>query len=99
MAASHPNETTIEGRLHAALAERDAALTALAKERALVNALRLALQRRGEPVPPHYPLDAALDAPPLRYVVADALNDRAKTALGPVHDAVKALAERWSRST
>jgi hypothetical protein len=83
----------LEVRLEQAVRERDQALTECARVRAELDALRLALQRRGEPEPPLYPDSAAPGlAPPLRYVVADSLNDAVKGVLGPLHRFVRA---RW----
>lgn len=83
-----------EQRLRQALEERDRALAALARERTLVNALRLARERQGEPTPPVYPAEAGLGDPPLRYQVVDAANERVKTLVAPLHRLVKRLVER-----
>ena len=78
-------------RMEAALRERDDALTALAKERERNNTLRLHLDQLGEPEPPHYPLEADPNSPPLRYVVADEINNRLKKTLKPLHNGLKRL--------
>lgn len=89
------SESELEARLGQAERERDQAISELARVRAELDALRLALDRRGEPEPPLYPNSAAPDLePPLRYVVADSINDAVKGLLGPLHRLVRA---RWSR--
>lgn len=74
-------------RLHAALAERDAALEELSRVRADLAALRLATLSAGEAEPQRYPPGTAPGAPPLRYVVAD----RVHSALGPLARAARTL--------
>jgi hypothetical protein len=80
-----------DSRLLEALAERDRALTDLAKERALTNALKLKLEHVGEPSVPLYPPSAGYGPTPLRYRVADRANEVAKVVLGPVHRLAKRL--------
>ena len=66
-------------RLDRAERERDDALQRLGLARAELDALRLALQSKGEPEPPLYPSTAVAGAPPpLRYVAVDKLNDTLK---------------------
>ena len=67
-------------RLDAALEERDAALTALARVQAELDQLRLQLLSADEPEPPNYPASAEPGNPPLRYLMVD-----------EVHSAVKRL--------
>lgn len=81
-------------RLREALEARDQALAALAKERALVNALRLTADAVGEPEPLAYPPEAGLGPPPLRYVLVDAANERVKSVVAPLHHLVKRLIDR-----
>lgn len=81
-------------RLREALEERDQALTSLARERALVNALRLARERADEPTPPVYPAHVGLEEPPLRYQMIDAAHDRVKSLVAPLHRLVRRLAAR-----
>src|SRR4051794_33981465 len=64
-----------EGRLKAALDDRDHALLELARERELVNTLRLSAQFQAEANPTVYPSAVGPDGPPLRYVVADRLSE------------------------
>jgi hypothetical protein len=69
--------------LRRAYEERDQALQRLAEARAELDALRRSLENRGEEEPPLYPDDTAAGLPPpLRYVIADALNGVVKKALG-----------------
>lgn len=75
-------------------AERDEALAALARERVLVNALRLALRHAGIEEPPQYPRPTTPGEPPLRYRVADALNDGRKRVLAPVREALESALGR-----
>lgn len=96
-AAAPSSPKSLEQRLEAALRERDAALTALAKERALVNALRLAAARRNEPEPPDYPPAAGPGEAPLRYVLADEANATLKNLLGPLHRGVKGVLKARTR--
>jgi hypothetical protein len=88
-----PSLADLETALAEARRERDEALLALARERELTNALRLQLRAPAADVP-RYPTGTGLGPPPLRYVVADRLNDSAKTALGPVHRVAKSLLGR-----
>jgi hypothetical protein len=88
------SEGSLEERLRQALAERDQALLELARARADLDALHLAIKRSGEPEPRPYPISAGLEGPALRYVLADALNDTVKPLLGPVHRALRAAVER-----
>lgn len=93
MRADMSSAGEFEARLEQAERERDQAITELARVRAELDALRLALDRRGEPEPPLYPNSAAPDLePPLRYVAVDLLNDTVKGLLGPLHRLVRA---RW----
>lgn len=94
--ATEDDASALRERLEAAIAERDLALTALAKERELTNALRLGARNRGEPDPPPYPRSAGLGAPPLRYVLADAANDVLKAWVGPLQRVAKRLAKTVS---
>lgn len=87
------DEGDLEGRLREALAERDAALLALAKERTLTSDLRLSLRSADESEPPRYPLSSGVGPPPLRYVVVDKANDSLKTLLGPLHGGARRLAD------
>ncbi len=89
--SSPARRPSLEERLAQALQERDAALAALAQERAVVNALRLASARRGEPEPKDYPVAAGPGEAPLRYVLADEANDTLKAFLGPLHRGVKGV--------
>lgn len=76
-------------RLELAERERDKALLELGHARAELDALRRALESRGEPEPPLYPNTAAPGlAPPLRYVLVDALH-------GAVKGVIKQLSQRW----
>lgn len=84
-----------ERRLEAALRERDEALLALATERERSNALRLRLERLGEPEPPRYPTHAGIGPTPLRYVVVDRLNESIKGVLGPLHGPLKRAVARF----
>lgn len=88
--------SALERRLDEAVAERDAALAALAREREGAQALRLAAAAQGEPEPKPYPKSAGPEAPPLRYVVADSVNDGLKRFLAPLRQGAKALAA-WGR--
>lgn len=83
----------VEDRLREALAERDAALLALAKERTLTSDLRLHLRAAGESEPPRYPLSSGVGPPPLRYVAVDRANDSLKVLLGPLHGGARRLAD------
>jgi hypothetical protein len=83
----------LEAALVEARRERDEALLALATERELTNALRLQLRQPPIEVA-RYPAGTGLGPPPLRYELADKLNDSAKKALGPVHRAAKSLLGR-----
>lgn len=72
----------IDARIAAAIEERDTALTQLAQARAELDALKLALQRRGEEAPPVYPAGTNPAAvPPRRYVLADRVWRVAKRGL------------------
>ncbi len=86
-----PGPDPAQARLAEALAERDQALTALARAREELEALRLALRERGEPVP-----DAPASAGelPLRYLLADRANDQVKGLLGPLHGLARRLLAR-----
>jgi hypothetical protein len=86
--ATGPGEA---GRLQEALAARDAALLELAQEKERTNALRLWARAAGEVDPVRYPGEVGPDGAPLRYVVADRLNDGFKRLLGPLHERGKAL--------
>lgn len=81
----------LERELESALQERDRALGLLSDARTEVNALRMLLQRQGAPEPVEVN-SAGREALPLRYRLADAVNDAAKRVLGPAHAAVKGLA-------
>ena len=79
----------------------EGALLELAREREKVSSLRLGLP----PAPateasPNYPASATPGAPPLRYVLVDAANERITRYLGPVQrlakTALKAL-NGWSK--
>ncbi len=83
-----------ERELREARRERDEALTALARERELTNALRLQLRDDQQGEVPRYPTGTGLGPPPLRYQLVDSLNASAKLALGPVHGAAKKLLSR-----
>lgn len=83
----------LELRLREALAERDAALLALAKERALSSELRLRLRAADEAEPPRYPLSSGVGPPPLRYVAVDKANASIKALLGPLHGGARRLAD------
>jgi hypothetical protein len=88
-------EEALAGRLERAERERDRALTELARARAELDALRLALKTRGEPEPPLYPNTAAPGLePPFRYLAVDTLNDAVKRLLGPLHRRLKGLSGR-----
>lgn len=87
----------LESALDQARQERDDALAALAQERELTNALRLQLRHQGEPAVPRFPAGTGLGPAPLRYKLADSLNDSAKRALGPVHSAAKKLLNRGGK--
>lgn len=63
---------------------------ALARERELVNALRLSYPAGAEPALKEYPPSVGPGEPPLRYRVADALSDGLKKYLGPVHHSARA---------
>lgn len=89
-----PGKATPTDELTAARRERDEALAALARERELVNALRLQLKNRGEPDVPHFPPGTAPGKPPLRYELADRINESAKKALAPVHFVARRLLDR-----
>lgn len=86
-----PPKEDLKAELAAARAERDEALAALARERELTNSLRLQLRNAGQAETPRYPAGTGLGAPPLRYELADKLNNSAKRALGPVHQAARRL--------
>ncbi len=74
---------SMSDELRRAYQERDEALQRLAEARAELDALRRALENRGEKEPPLYPEGTAAGlTPPLRYVIADALNGAVKKALG-----------------
>lgn len=87
------SSSSLEAALVEARRERDEALLALAKERELTNALRLQLRQPPLEVA-RYPAGTGLGPPPLRYELADKLNDSAKRALGPVHRAARSLLGR-----
>lgn len=82
--------------LSAALQARDEALAALADARAELNALRLRMAHPGEPAPGTWNA-AGRQALPLRYRVADGVNDRLRSVLGPRHASTKALLDRLRR--
>ena len=75
------------------LAERDQSLLALSRERSLTNALRLAAASSGEVDPPNFPTAAGPGEPPLRYVLADKVNDRLKILLAPMHQLLRDIAD------
>ena len=77
----------------AALSERDRALLALSRERSLTNALRLAAASSGEVDPPNFPTAAGPGEPPLRYVLADKVNDRLKILFAPMHQLLRDIAD------
>jgi hypothetical protein len=91
-----PSPAALETALADARRERDEALMLLAKERELTNALRLQLRQPAADIP-RYPTGTGLGPPPLRYELADKLNDSAKKALGPVHRAAKSLLGRGGK--
>ncbi|MEN9799819.1 MAG: hypothetical protein RL653_3516 [Pseudomonadota bacterium] len=62
-----------------ALSERTAALVEAREE---VDALRRALAGRGHEEVPAYPAGTTPGAPPLRYVLVDAVHVRVKASLG-----------------
>ena len=82
---------SVAERLKQALDERDRALSELADARTELNALRLLQQHPGEPPPGAWSGGAGREALPLRYRVADAVNDAAKRILGPGHAVAKGL--------
>jgi len=84
----------LERALSQARHDRDEALEALARERELTNALRLQLRHQGEASVPRFPAGTGLGPAPLRYQLADTINDSAKRALGPVHSAARKLLNR-----
>jgi hypothetical protein len=86
--------SAMETRLREALEERDRALSELADVRAELNALRLKLLHPGEPPPGAWGGGAGSEALPLRYRLADSLNDAAKRVLGPGHAAARGVADR-----
>ena len=91
-------ESELEARLRDALAERDAALLELARARGDLEALRMAIARRGEEEPNPYPITAGIAPPALRYLLADALNDAFKPLLGPLHRRVRTAVEKaWTK--
>lgn len=71
-------------RLAEALAERDAALRELAKVKVELDTVRRALATRGEADPKSYPPRAGPEGAPLRYRVADEVNDTVKAVLAPL---------------
>jgi len=76
--------------------ERDEARGELSRAREELEALRMAMPGLGERVEdPFRPSE--LQGVPLRYRLADQLNDGFKRWLKPVHSGGKALAERVSR--
>lgn len=83
----------LERLLAAARSDRDAALLDLARERELVNALRVSRSSRTEAEVPRYPTAAGLGPVPLRYDLADATNERLKRGLGRFHHLLKRAAE------
>lgn len=83
----------LEAQLRAALAERDRALEELAEARTELNRLRMQSMYPDEPAPGHW-TDAGRSALPLRYRVADRLNDGARTVVKPGHALLKRLLTR-----
>lgn len=84
------NCADLEAELRDARAERDRSLLELARAREELNALRLA--RAGEEL-----RIGEVDGAPLRYLVADRLNDGIKRVLGPAHGAVRGALSRLGR--
>lgn len=95
--APRPTGTGEAARLQEALAARDAALLELAQEKERTNALRLWVRAAGEVDPVRYPSEVGPDGAPLRYVVADRVNDGVKRLLGPLHGRGKALLGRGKK--
>lgn len=81
----------LELALAQALEARDLALSQLADALAELNGLRLLHQHPGEPPPGAWSNGAGREALPLRYRMADAVNDAAKRFLGPAHAVAKGL--------
>jgi hypothetical protein len=96
----HPMEKAsdeaLQEALSAALRARDEALSELADARAELNALRLRMAHPGESAPGAWTA-AGRPALPLRYRVADGVNDRLKAVLGPGHATTKAILQRLRR--
>ncbi len=92
-AASNESPEALRDQLERALEERDRALVELARERERVNALRLWARFPAEVDPARYPSEVGPDGTPLRYVVADRLNEGLKGLLGPLHEKGRALFE------
>lgn len=85
--------TELERRLQTALSERDRALEALAEARAELNRLRMQAAHPGEAAPGAW-TEGGRPALPLRYRLADRLNDGARSIVGPGHALLKQLLTR-----
>lgn len=80
----------IERALEEARADRDRILLELARERERQVPQTLPLHHRDVPL-------SAVEGAPLRYMLADQLNDRLKAWLGPLHARARRLLLRFDR--